>query len=189
MRWRRIEQEYGESVDVDWRAFLLRPQPLESGRRDLEKFREYTQSWRRPASEPDSGDFRVWEGDGAPPTHSVPAHTVAKAAARLGRDAFERIHERLLRAYFSENRDISDDAVLAVCWAEAELPADAFDAREDPEILQQIVAEHEEAVACGATGVPAARLVGNDAVITGAHPLEVFRHWVDRTLARRDAGG
>ncbi len=185
MRWRRIEQEYGERVDVEWRAFLLRPQPPESGRRDPEKFRVYTQSWLRPAAEPDSGEFRVWEGDGAPPTHSIPPHTVAKAAARLGPEAFERIHERLLRAYFSENRDISDDAVLAACWAEAALPAEGFAAREDPAILQQIVAEHEEAVAHGATGVPAARLVGNDAVITGAHPLEVFRRWVERALARR----
>ena len=185
MRLRQIEQEYGGQVELEWRSFLLRPRPPRSGKRDLEKFREYTRSWLRPAAESDSGEFRVWEGEGGPPSHSIPAHSVAKAAARLGREAFERIHERLLRAYFSENRDISDAAVLEACWSEAELPRDAFVAWEDPEITKQIIAEHEEALSLGATGVPAVRLVGNDAVIVGAHPLELYRRWVDRTLASR----
>ena len=122
MCWRRIEEEYAGRVDLEWRAFLLRPRPPQSGKRDLEEFREYTKSWLRPAAEPDSGDFRVWDGDAGPPSHSVPAHTVAKAALRLSHEAFERIHDRLLRAYFSENRDISDDAVLerpmALPWIE-----------------------------------------------------------------------
>ena len=35
------------------------------------------------------------------------------------------------------------------------------------------------------TGVPAVRLVGNDAVIVGAHPFELYQRWVTRTLERR----
>jgi predicted DsbA family dithiol-disulfide isomerase len=185
VRWRRIEEEYGDQIEIEWRSFLLRPNPPVSGRpRDLETFRAYTQSWLRPDSEPDSGDFRLWEGDEGPPSHSIPAHQVSKWAARLGRDSFERIHERLLTAYFSENRDISSPAVLEACWIEAGLPEDAFAGWDDPEITRQILAEHEEALSYGTTGVPAARLVGNDAIIVGAHPLELYRRWIDRTLER-----
>ena len=89
-----------------WRSFLLRPEPDE--KRDLETFRGYTRAWMRPAAEDESGEFNVWAGDSGPPSHSVPPHLVAKAAARIGPDAFERVHIRLLRAYFTHNRDITD---------------------------------------------------------------------------------
>ena len=38
----------------------------------------------RVGSDADSPEFRVWEGDAGPPSHSIPPHQVAKAAARLG---------------------------------------------------------------------------------------------------------
>ena len=139
----------------------------------------------RPASESDSGEFRVWQTDEGPPTHSIPAHRVAKAAARLGPEAFLRIHWRLLRAYFAENRDISRPATLRSIWHELELPADAFAVADDPALLEQVIAEHNEAIECGATGVPAVRLEGNPACVVGAQPIELYRRWVERTLARQ----
>src|SRR5690349_15218452 len=57
-RVRRIEDEFGDTVRIEWKAFLLRPVP-EPGR-TLERFRAYTQSWLRPAAEPDAPEFRPW---------------------------------------------------------------------------------------------------------------------------------
>jgi predicted DsbA family dithiol-disulfide isomerase len=170
-------------VRVEWRSYLLRPRPGE--RRDLERFRAYTRSWRRPAAEPDAGRFQVWQGEAGPPSHSVPPQLVAKAAARLSTEAFERLHERLFEAYFAENRDVTDARVLRALWAEAGLPAQRFGDSEDPELLRQVVGEHEEAVALGATGVPSLRLADDDVVITGALPLATVRRWVERTRAAR----
>ncbi len=82
VRLRRIEQEFEGRIELEYRSFLLRPEPARG--RDLEKFRAYTESWRRPAAEPDSGTFRVWQDGAGPPSHSVPPHLVAKAAATLG---------------------------------------------------------------------------------------------------------
>ena len=79
VRLSRIEQEFAPDVRVEWRSYLLRPNPNRS--LDAERFRSYTRSWRRPAAEPDSGSFREWSGEATPPSHSVPAHRVAKAAA------------------------------------------------------------------------------------------------------------
>ncbi len=185
VRLRRLEREAAGDVRLEWRSYLLRPRP-EPGR-DLERFRAYTQSWRRPAAEADAGDFRVWEGDAGPPSHSVPAHLAAKAAAALGPEAFGRLHEGLLRAYFAESRDISREPTLREVWAEAGLPPAEFERSRDPELLRRTLAEHREALESGVTGVPAVRLEGNEAVIVGAQPYALYRRWYDRSRARRAA--
>jgi predicted DsbA family dithiol-disulfide isomerase len=173
-------------VELDWRSFLLRPEP--SPKRDLERFREYTRSWMRPGSEADGGSFRVWETDEGPPSHSVPPQLVAKAAATLGAEAFERMHDRLLRAYFSENRDVTARETLQALWKELELPDEVFARADDPEILRRVLGEHGEALEYGVGGVPAVRLEGNDAAITGAHPYELYERWAERALQRTQAG-
>ena len=178
----RLVTEYDGRVEIEWRSYLLRPE--EKLGRDLEKFRKYTESWKRPAAEPGAGAFRVWDSEEGPPTHSVPAHQVAKAAALVGRDAFARIHRQLMQAYFAENRDISSFEVLRSIWDHEDLPAEAFDAAYSDEIHKRIFAEFEEARELGATGVPAMRRSDNDAVIVGAHPEALYRRWIERSLAQ-----
>ena len=178
-----LGSEFEGRIELEWRSFLLRPRP-EPGR-SLEKFRAYTKSWLRPAAEEDSGEFQTWTGDTGPPSHSVPAHLAAKAAASLGTDAFRRMHRRLLRAYFTENRDISDRGTLEALWTELEFPKDAFARVDDPELSRLVIDEHNEALGCGATGVPAVRLDGIEVVVTGAQPTATCRRWVERMLERR----
>lgn len=171
----------GEELCLDWRSFLLRPEPDPS--RTLEAFREYTLSWRRPAAEEPAAVFRTWATDEGPPSHSVPPHLVAKAAARLGPEPFRRTHERLLRAYFTENRDITTERVLRELWSELELPESAFDEARDPALVRQVVDEHNEALVHGTTGVPAARLADGESVLMGAHPTATYRTWIRKILA------
>jgi predicted DsbA family dithiol-disulfide isomerase len=175
-----LKGEFGDTLDVVWRSFLLRPRP-DPGR-TLDEFRAYTRRWERVGSQPDSGVFRVWESDEGPPSHSVPPHLAAKAAATFGDDAFERFHDRLFSAYFAENRDITAPGTLAALWEEVGLPAGGLSRAEDPALERQVLEEHNEAVACGADGVPAFRTEGTKVVITGAHPVDFFRQWVDRVL-------
>jgi predicted DsbA family dithiol-disulfide isomerase len=179
VRLRRIEAEFGEQVTITWRSFLLRPRP--DSRRTLEQFREYTRSWLRPASEPDSGTFRVWESAAGPPSHSVPPHLVAKAAAALGIDVFREIHERLLHAYFADNRDISDWTTLRAIWLESGLPEAAFARASDPELLRVVLAEHSEAIERGITGVPTVCMEGRDGFVMGAQPVELYQRWIRKT--------
>jgi predicted DsbA family dithiol-disulfide isomerase len=185
LRLSRLEAEQPD-VEVEWRSYLLRPRP--TGRRDLEAFRAYTQSWQRPGSEPDAPSFRPWQGDAGPPSHSVPAHLVAKAAAEQGGEAFRRMHARLLRAYFEESRDISDADTLRALWDELGLPAAGFERREDPRLLERVLAEHEEALRFGASGVPSLRAAESDAVITGALPLDTYRRFAERLRERAGEG-
>ena len=181
-RLQRLEVEYQGQIEIEWRSYLLRPR--EKKGRDLERFRSYTLTWSRPGAEPDSGPFRTWASNENPPTHSVPAHQVAKAAAKVSRDAFARMHDRIMEAYFVENRDISSMDVLQSLWAELSLPTDAFSVAHSDEIKTAIFREFEEAREYGATGVPAIRRIDNDAAIVGAHPEELYRRWIDRSLER-----
>jgi predicted DsbA family dithiol-disulfide isomerase len=180
-RLRALQLELGDALELHWRSFLLRPRPDAS--RDLERFMKYTQSWLRPAGEPDAPAFRVWESSEGPPSHSVPPHLVAKAAAQLGAAAFEAVHGRLLRAYFEESRDISRPQTLRAIWSEAGLPAPEFERSTDEALLRQTVAEHREAAELGITGVPAVRVAETDAFVLGAQPLTVYRRWVERLRA------
>jgi len=181
VRLHAMEREFGPRLRIAWKSYLLRPRP--SKERDLERFRAYTQSWLRPAAEPDAGSFRVWEGDAGPPSHSVPPHLVAKAAASLGPEAFARVHEALLHAYFAESRDVSDDATLRAIWKETGLPPDAFERSEDPALLSRTLAEHDEARDLGVSGVPTVMVRGRDALVMGAQPVAVYRRWIERLLA------
>jgi predicted DsbA family dithiol-disulfide isomerase len=181
-RLARLEEEFGDALRIEWRAFLLRPTPQEG--RTLERFRAYTQSWLRPAAEPDAPSFRPWASDAGPPSHSIPAHLVAKAAAALGPDAFAAMHQRLLRAYFEESLDVSDRATQRTLWSEIGLVEDAFAVVDAPATRAAVLAEHRDALEQGVTGVPAVMMVGNDVPTLGAMPYETYRRWIARALDR-----
>ena len=169
-----LEREFEGALVLNWKSYLLRPWP-EPGRR-------YTESWRRAAAEEPAAHFQVWSSDEGPPSHSTPAHLVAKAAAALSPEAFARMHEALLRAYFEKNRDISNSETLAALWREAGLPEAELKRSEDPALLRQVLQEHDEALELGVGGVPAVRLAGSDVAITGAQPTEAYRRWIQRNL-------
>lgn len=99
------------------------------------------------------------------------------------------MHERLLHAYFAESRDITDTDTLHALWCEAGLPAADFARAADPRLLRTTIDEHQEALRLGVNGVPAARMEGNEAFVTGAYPIEMYRRWVLRALERRAPGG
>ncbi len=186
----RIEEEYGEKVDFDWRGYLLRPNPRRRAgdRSSLDEFRRYTESWRRPGSETDAGEFGAW-GDASPPSHSVPAQVAARAAASYGREEFRRFQRELFSSYFSQCRDISSRAVLSECWERATLPREEFPELDDPDRVQSVLEDHREALDYGATGVPGVRLRDNPAIVVGAQPVEVYRRWVERQLSRSTVAG
>lgn len=127
--------------------------------------------------------FRPWATDEGPPSHSVPPHLAAKAAARISPEAFEKYHDRLMIAYFTENRNITDQKVLKEIWANLDLPSEAFLASEDDDILQEVVMEHNEAVNLGITGVPAVVMEGSPFPMVGVQNDEVYYRLINQTKA------
>lgn len=180
LRLEALEAEFGGAIRIDWKSYLLRPEPRVGG--DLERFRAYTRSWERPAADEPLAGFRTWQGDEGPPSHSVPAHVAAKAAAALGRAEGSEYRRRLFRAYFSESRDVSREPTLRALWADAGLAPEAFEKVRDPAFEARVRAEHDEALALEASGVPAVRVASSAFVLVGAQPVETYRRWFRRTL-------
>lgn len=42
--------------------------------------------------------------------------------------------------------------------------------------------EHNQAIELGVGGVPAVQMVGTETAITGAHPTELYRRWIQKRL-------
>ncbi len=142
----------------------------------------------RPAADEDAGTFRVWETENGPPSHSIPPHLLVKAAARCGGpERAAAVRDRLFEAYFAENLDITDHETMQAIWRECGLEPADYHHTEDEDLLQQVLEEHREAMKYGVDGVPAVMLEGNDVPITGAHSRELYRRWIDRTIAAREA--
>ena len=93
------------------------------------------------------------------------------------------MRERLFRAYFAESRDISDPDTLRALWDELGFDPPGWVQTEDPALVRRVRAEHEEAQALGASGVPAVRLADQDFVLVGAQPEAVYLRWFERALA------
>lgn len=183
MRLASVQAELGGALTLDWRAYLLRPRPRERTPGDLERFRAYTQGWLRVAQDEPRAPFAPWASDAGPPSHSLPAHVVAKAAAALSPEAGARMRERLFRAYFAESRDVSERETLRTLWSEAGLRDEAFATSDDPAFARAAFADHDEAQRLGATGAPAVRLADQDFVLVGAQPEAVYLRWLRRAAA------
>ena len=182
-----MQRRFGDRLEVSWRAFLLR---TEAKTADREAFVAYTESWRRPAALEPGATFRVWASDEPQPTSSVPAHVAAKALARLAPEASDAFHHRLLRAYFAENRTISDRSVLADLAADVGVDRGEFTthlAEWERDLTRQVLEEHDEAVAQGITAVPT-MVIDEVLPVQGAQEVETIARWIERLLERKDRG-
>lgn len=178
----RVQEEVGDALVVEWKSYLLRPvaEP-----KTLERFRRYTESWLRPASQPDAGEFRVWATDEAPPSHSVPPAVAVKASARQG--AFGAYHRALMHAYFARNLDVTSRANILGVASGSGLDLPRFEADlDDPALVAEVFADHEEGLALGVSAAPTIVLEGGF-LLPGSQDRSVYRNIVQKLMARREA--
>jgi predicted DsbA family dithiol-disulfide isomerase len=179
VRLDEVRRRHPGAVELEWRAFLLRPRPEP---RPVEAFRRYTESWQRPASLEPAASFSAWSGEHDPPSHSVPAAVAAKAVAVLTPDRFDAFHLALLEAYFTHNRTVSDLAVLVDVARSVGIDGDEVAARlaeQADELTRQVMADHRRAVELGITGVPAV-VIDDQWPLMGAQDVEFYERIVTR---------
>ena len=131
--------------------------------------------------------FNEWASENAPPSSSLPAQIAAKSMEILAPDHVDAFHHRLLRAYFTENRTISDWSVLGAVASDVGVDSGEFlevAQQRDRSLAEAVVGDHNEAVNRGITGVPA--MIFNDKFpIQGAQDLDSLSMWTARLLDRR----
>jgi len=186
VRLDQVAEEYGNNVEIQWRSFLLRPQPQD---RSMESFTKYTRSWERPASiEPGAIFTTPWNGENEPPSHSAPPAIAGKVAMGYGPQTFHRFHRLLLEAYFTHNLTITDLDVLADLAVAAGIDRTEWIEQMAPSphpLLQAVADDHNDAINFGVTGVPA-MAVADQYLIPGAVDIEQYRRVIDHALAEAD---
>ncbi len=156
----------------------------------MEAFTKYTRSWERPDAAVDSVTFNQWSGDHEPPSHSLPTSVAGKVAETFGAEPFHAFHFALMKAYFTDNRTVSDRTVILDVAAESGIDPDEFARRFDEQtqsFTESVIEDHNAAVGNGLGGVPAV-LVNDEFPFTGAQELDFYERIVT-TLAERGAAG
>lgn len=113
---------------------------------------------------------------------SRPAHRLRRYAEDHG--AEQVVLRRLFESYFAEGANIADVHVLRRIAAEGGLdPDDAERALTDARIDRAVEGDLELAARLGITGVPHF-IVGGRYSLSGAQPVEVFRHALEAVSSR-----
>jgi predicted DsbA family dithiol-disulfide isomerase len=181
----RLRGEYGEDIEVDWRAFELRPEPI-------------------PTLDPD-GEYlhRVWNSSVYPMalerglTLTLPpvqprsrrAMELAEFARQAGK--FDQVHRALFKAFFEEGKDLDDLEVLAQIGAAAGLDrGDVQAALGQGRFRGRVLEDERHAAQLGIQAVPTLliRREGEapekSEAISGAMPYEAVKAAVERARSR-----
>jgi predicted DsbA family dithiol-disulfide isomerase len=189
----RLRAEFRDRVEIDWRAFELRPAPEPT----LDPNAPYLHRvWGRsvlPMAERRGMTLRL------PPVQprSRKALETAAFARRAGR--FDPVHQALFKAFFEDGRDLGDLDVLVGIGRANGLDADDLRAAlESGRHEAEVVADQRRAreiglaavptmlVAAGRAGTgPAGAGQGSYEVLSGAQPYEEVRAAVEQAASRR----
>jgi predicted DsbA family dithiol-disulfide isomerase len=180
----QIRRELGEEIEIDWRAFELRPEPV-------------------PTLDPD-GEYlhRIWDQSVYPMAKErglalqlppvQPRSRKAHEAAEFARDAglLDEMNRALFRAFFEEGRDLADlDVLLEIGESEGLERTDLREALEKNRYTQKVVEDEHLARQIGISGVPALVIsAGRHAyLLSGAQPVETVREIIARASREGEA--
>jgi predicted DsbA family dithiol-disulfide isomerase len=178
----RIQREFGDEVQVDWRAFELRPDPA-------------------PTLDP-NGDYlrRIWGQSVYPMAEErglslrlqpvQPRSRKAFEAVAFAREVgqFDAMHRALFRAFFEEGRDLADLAVLVDIGQSVGLKSDDLQtAQATGRYAAGVLEDQRQASDLRISGVPALVITNGRAAysLNGAQPFESVRRAVRRVLEGR----
>jgi predicted DsbA family dithiol-disulfide isomerase len=190
---RRLEQALEQfperdRVDVVWRSFELEPDaPTTPEPRAEALVRRYGMTPEQAAERDATMTALAAEAglDYRPDLvllgNTFDAHRILHAAAAAGLQAPAK--ERMLRAYFTEGRALSDPDTLVELAGEAGLDTEAARAAlADGSHADEVRAEEREAAQLGITGVPFF-VLGRRYAVSGAQPAELVLQALERAFA------
>jgi len=177
----RIRQEYGEALDLQWRAFELRPAPVPT----LDPTGKYLHTvWNQsvyPMARQRGMTLKL------PPVQprSRRAFELAELARANGR--FDELHRAIFKAFFEDGRDIDDLRTLITIGRAAGLDGGVVCAAlEQCTYRDRVIQDESEAADLGITAVPTIVVGRTDEpfkeaeVISGAQPYEIVTAAVER---------
>jgi predicted DsbA family dithiol-disulfide isomerase len=170
---RQLRQK-DRNVDILWRAFELRPDPVPTLDPNGEYLHRVWGSSVYPLAENLGIDIKL------PPVQprSRLAHEAAHWARRQGK--FDAYNDALFRAFFQRGEDISNPDVLTRLASAVGLDSSELrEALENHLYLDDVLADEREAKKLGLSGVPAF-VANRTAALSGVQPLETLQKLIER---------
>jgi predicted DsbA family dithiol-disulfide isomerase len=178
VRLRRLQDELGDQLSIQWKAFPLRPEPDPSAT-FKGTYRE--EGWRRcgAMAAGDGITFTAWPRDDYP-NWSLPALRAAKCVALQGAQAFERLHLRLYEAVFSRSINIArpEELVEVVRESGADMKRFLTDF-ESTSALDAVLTDYETALARDRVRAIPTIILDGGRRITGLVDLPTYRKAIE----------
>ncbi|HET9720853.1 MAG TPA: DsbA family oxidoreductase [Solirubrobacteraceae bacterium] len=187
--------EHADELEVVWRSFELDPQAPPERDGDLARLlaRKYgigveqARETQRQMTEAAAAEGLEFHFDRARSGSTFDGHRLIHLAAAHNRQ--DAMKERLLRAYFTEGRLISDPDTLLELGGEVGLPAEEVHSLLATDRFgAEVRAEEQEAASLGISGVPTF-IVERRIGVTGAQPAEILLEMLRRGWAQRTPAG
>ena len=182
----RIAEGYGERVRIDWRPFELRPDPVPTLEPNCTYLRDIWACAVYPKAMARGLSLRL------PPVQ--PRSRLAHEAALFAKteSLFGAMNSALFKAFFEDGLDIGDLMILVEIGKGVGLdPEGLRHALEEGRHSKRVLAEEDQALKLGISGVPAI-LIHPDAEpleratqVSGAQSFEYVRAVLERVLAAK----
>ncbi len=176
VRLNRLEDELKESLAVSWKSYLIR----EEG---VTVFDEYIASHFARANEQEEAiTFNPWRS-GPYPTWGMPALKASKAAALQGKEKWDRFHLAVMKAFYTDGRDISNEQILEKVAEEEGLIAKEFSREfKNPKWEHIIYSETKEAKErLGIRSIPAV-VVNNRYLVEGTVSVSHYKGVIEEVI-------
>ncbi len=173
VRLNSLEDELKGSLAVSWKSYLIR----EEG---VTVFDEYIASHFARANEQEEAiTFNPWKA-GPYPTWGMPALKASKAAALQGKKKQDRFHLAVMKAFYTDGRDISSEQVLEkVAEEEGLIPEEISRELKNPKWERIVYSETKEAKeALGIRSIPAV-VVNNRYLVEGAVSVSHYKRVIE----------
>jgi len=177
----RLRKDYGARIELAWKAFELRPEPVPLPRADDP---DRTRRWAASVLPMAAERGLIMK---QPPIVTRTRLAFQAVEFARDRDRFDAMHRAIFEAFFRDGRDIGRIEVLADIAAAVDLPPDALKTALDNGMhLARVIEQERQAADVGVTGVPA-MFVGDDPAtaepVIGAVPYDWIQAAVERALS------
>lgn len=178
----QLKSEMNQQVEIDWRAFELRPDPVPTLDPDGEYLHRIWNQSVYPVAEQRGMLLRL------PPVQprSRKAFEAAEFARQEGR--FDPMNRVLFRAFFEDGRDLADTAVLVDVGNKVGLDENGLrEALESGRHTDKVLEDQRLAQEVGISGVPALVIRGGERayLLSGAQPYDAVNEVFERAARER----
>jgi predicted DsbA family dithiol-disulfide isomerase len=171
-----LKKEY--AINDQWVSYELHPETPPAGMLLSERFRGYDISSFFDQLRAQGKEVGVVFGNPTVLSNARLALMASEYARDLGR--YDSFHENIFHAYFTEGLDIGTENVIAAVAKKSGLDEkETLSAVLDGRYASRLNETRKEGELIGLTGVPLF-VIENKYNITGAQPIETFRHYLDK---------